>query len=296
MFPALAALVCWLCAVTTLQAQEWSRVAPTNVRQPGILSAGRVRESSGITPSRRYPGKFWTLNDSGNPATLFLVDTTGKVSGFSRLLGTQNDDWEALTGAPCGAELCLYVGEIGDNRQARPTVTIFRVLEPNPATLKAGATRVRDSLLVRYPNGPADAEALVATSSGDLAIITKGRSRPPDALWIPASAWAKPRTVALSLGQLAVPTSLLLLNLVTDAALSPDQNTLAVRTYKEIYLFRRGPSSRQLPDVPLVACPIDGLEPRGEAIAWWNPRELLLTSEITRSRPGPITLLECHAP
>ena len=95
---------------------------------------------------------------------------------------------------------------------------------------------------------------------------------------------------------LELPAAILPGRLVTDAALSPDGNTLAVRTYDDIHLFARGNARTYLPEQPTTTCPIKGLEPLGEAIAWWNDSTLLLTSEATKLRAGPITLLECRVP
>ncbi len=246
--------------------------------------------------SRLHPGLFWTLNDSGNAPTLFLVDTTGVVRGFVSL-PVPNVDWEALTSGPCGdAEWCLYVADIGDNRAVRPAVVIYKVPEPDDSALLRKAARPTAALAVRYANGPRDAESVVATRNGDLAIISKGRQGPVTAYWIPKDAWQAGRLVAKPFWTLPISTNLLLASLVTDAALSPDETWLAVRTYREVHLFRRSNPASMLPDQPTASCDIAGLEPLGEAVTWWDGRTLLLTSEIDGRNPGPITLLECPVP
>jgi len=69
---------------------------------------------------------------------------------------------------------------------------------------------------------------------------------------------------------------------------------LAVRTYRSIYLFDRPSGIGGLPGHPRVTCPIGGLDPQGEGIAWWDDETLVLTSERGMSRlPAPITLLRC---
>ncbi len=269
---------------------------PVHVRQPGAFRSAPVLESSGATKSRSHPGLFWTLNDSGNPATLFLVDTTGVIRGLVRL-PVPNVDWEALTSGPCGdGRWCLYVADIGDNRAVRPTVVIYRVPEPDDGALQRTIARPTAALAVRYANGPRDAEAVVVTRNGDLAIISKGRQGPVTAYWIPKEAWAAGRFEAKSFWTLPISTSLLLASLVTDAALSPDETWLAVRTYREIHLFTRTNPASRLPDQLTATCDIAGLEPQGEGITWWDDHTLLLTSEIEGRNPGPITLLECPVP
>ncbi len=266
---------------------------PKQVRQPGAFGDWPVGESSGVIASRTMPGRFWTLNDSGNAPSLFSFDSTGDRIGFVDLRGSTNVDWEAISAGPCGPSWCLYVADIGDNSTSRPSVTIYRTVEPDRQDLAAHRATVLDSLVVRYPDGPRDAEALVVTDSGDVAIITKGRESVVTAFWIPASAWADGRTVARPVWTVPITPSIIHTRLVTDAALSTDGATLAVRTYREIYLFTRTPESRWLPDRPAGGCEIGGLEPQGEGIAWASPTTFILTSEILVRSPAPITFLEC---
>src|SRR5262245_57051971 len=45
----------------------------------GRLDAREISESSGIVESRRYPGVYWTHNDSGNGAEIFAITREGKL-------------------------------------------------------------------------------------------------------------------------------------------------------------------------------------------------------------------------
>ena len=266
---------------------------PVEVRQTGFFRDSAVRESSGAIASKTMPGRFWTLNDSGNAPSLFSFDSTAESVGFVDLRGGSNLDWEAISAGPCASAWCLYVGDIGDNRAVRPSVTIYRTVEPDHHDLEAHQAQVRDSLVVRYPDGPRDAEALVVTDKGDVAIFSKGWESDVTAYWIPAAAWNGGAVVAMPIWKLPIKPSIALNRLVTDAALSSDGLTLAVRTYREIYLFQRTPQSRWLPDRPAGVCDISGLEPQGEGIAWATPTTLLLTSEILGRLAAPVTLLQC---
>jgi len=225
---------------------------------------------------------------------LFLVDTTAVVRG-SVTLNVPNVDWEALAEGPCGPDRCLYIGDIGDNGSHRPHVTIFRVTEPADAALETHQATIRDSIAVIYSNGPRDAEALTVSPDGDAAIITKGWDGEAAAYAVPREAWEKRAITARSVWRFPLAMGILPGRLVTDAAVSPDGQTLAVRTYRDIHLFTKGSDSTYLPDHYVATCSVKGLEPLGEAIAWWNDSTLLLTSESTRLRPGPVTLLQCPA-
>src|SRR3954467_6080334 len=61
----------------------------------GRLAHPAIREASGIVQSRRFPGIFWTHNDSGNPPALFAVRPDGSEdSEYS--VGAPNVDWEDI--------------------------------------------------------------------------------------------------------------------------------------------------------------------------------------------------------
>jgi len=280
-----------LAAIGTL-AQHWPQLSRSNVRHPGVFRAPPLAESSGAARSAAHPGFFWSINDSENPASLFLADTLARVRGFVRL-AAPNHDWEAVAVGPCPTGTCVYIGDLGDNRAIRRTVTVYRVPEPSMREVDDHPTIVPESLRVRYPSGPDDAESLVVTGAGDLGIVTKGRAGRPRLWRVGASAWANGEGVAEFVADLRIPTSLLLGHLVTDAALSPSGDTMAVRTYRNLYLLGRA-AGRPLPTEPLGVCPIGGLDPQGEGITWWSKGTWLMTSEVTRFAPGSITLLECH--
>jgi len=80
---------------------------------------------------------------------------------------------------------------------------------------------------------------------------------------------------------------------VTDAGISPDGKTVAVRTYREIALFGRDGSGRLHPVPGRPVCNITGLEPQGEGLDWWDEQTLVLTSERGRYRAGTIALVRC---
>lgn len=270
------------------------RAEPATARQPGGFPADSpVRESSGVAMSRAFPGRFWTLNDSGNEPALYLADTTGAITA-SIALPVPNTDWEALSAGPCGTAWCLYVADIGDNGATRKSVTIFRVREPEDEELQEGRATVVDSLVLRYADGPQDAETLIVDSAGNAAIVAKGQSGGVSAFTVPRTAWGGPPVTVEATWSVPIATSILLGRLITDGALSPSGRVLAIRTYRTIHLFALQPGDDWLPTRPAGTCDIRGLEPLGEGLAWFDDETLLLTSETLAGRAGPITLLECR--
>ena len=285
-----------LTAPLAAQSADWTVKNPTSVRQTGSFRDSRITESSGVVPTSTAGGVFWTLNDSGNEPLIFAVDTAGVTRATFRIAGATNLDWEALSLGPCGDRRCLYIGDTGDFQVARrPTVTIYRVVEPTLPS-PAGETPLLDSLVIRYADGPRDVEALVVTPTGDIALINKGWREPVAVYWVPRESWTRGRVTARPIETLPIEGRLLNGSLVTDAALSPNGGQLAVRTYANLYVFQRGEHSRWLPDHPDRRCPIGGLEPQGEGVAWWDEHTLILTSERGATSSAPITLLECPRP
>lgn len=97
-----------------------------------------LREVSGMvrTPS----GDLWMLNDSKNPPELFRFDPVAERLLETRRLPVPNRDWEDLASDAHGN---LYIGDFGNNRNARRDLRIYRY---NPVN------QTLDSILFRYPD------------------------------------------------------------------------------------------------------------------------------------------------
>lgn len=291
-FPLLATLL-----VCPASAQSvWTISAPTKVVPLGTFQDTTLTEASAAAASRAQPGVIWTLNDSGNPPWLYAVDTAGHSLGTFRVTGAHNFDWESLTLSPCPGGSCLIIGDTGDNPETRPSVMLYRVLEPDVKAAAHGvlvATAPAESLSVRYADGSHDVEAIYADAAGDVYFVTKGRSH---GIWlyrIPASAWsAGGATVPVRLDSLPIQPDISIGQWVDDAALSPDGRRVAVRTYSAVFFFAVGKDGRLTPDQG-QECFFGMLEPQGEGITWLDDRRLLLTSEASSTSRGTLFLLEC---
>jgi hypothetical protein len=198
-----------------------------------LVRIAQVPAASGIAVSRTVSGRLWTHNDSG-PPVLFMLDPRGSVTGQIRLSGARVDDWEAIAAGPCAAGVCLYVADIGDNRKQ---ITIYRVAEPadvNPSSF-ASAT---DVLHATYPDGPQDAEALLATPDGSLYVVTKGRTGPiaiyrfPTELRSGASVQLEPVGQPRQSGKAREDER------ITDGNVSPDGEWVVLRTHRALMFHR----------------------------------------------------------
>ena len=127
----------------------------------GVNNNKKLKEASGLAASIRYPGFLWTLNDSGHPADLFLLDSTAATNHVFRLSKIENRDWEdiAIGPGPEAGVNYIYVGEIGDNDQRYPLKYIYRF--PEPSVDQGGVIQDFDTLVVRLSDQVRDTEALM---------------------------------------------------------------------------------------------------------------------------------------
>ncbi|MDO8666141.1 MAG: hypothetical protein Q7J79_05980 [Gemmatimonadales bacterium] len=274
----LVAILTW-CAASAA-AQERPQIV---LLDTAVMVAPRLSESSGVTASLRRRGVYWTINDSGNEPILFATDSAGRDLGYVRVTAAQNVDWEDLALAPCvvTSRACLYVADIGDNAGARPYVVVYRIPEPDPPEGPGDTLRSvgpLDSIVLRYPDRPHNAEALVVAHGRTLMIVTKDRTGPPGVFQtrLPTRNGAALLEFA---GTLPINVNLVRGRLVTGAALSPSGDVLAVRTYVSMHFFRRGAGAFDVPLTPPDGILIPVVESQGEGVAFDGPDLLVLTSE-----------------
>jgi hypothetical protein len=228
---------------------------PLCVPASRIIRLAGVSEASGIALSRRTPGIIWAHNDSGAPV-VFAFDTSGNTRGRVQVTGASVDDWEDLAVGPCAQGSCLFIADIGDNNRGRRQVTIYRVPEPRPDDK---ATAPAEAFHATYPDGPRDAEALFLASGAQLFLISKAAARTTALyrLGLPAAGRVEKLELAAKLP----------LDRVTGAGASPDGDLVAVRTNRELFLYRRqelaGGSNAQPRRFDLTAL----REPQGEGVA-----------------------------
>ncbi len=217
----------------------------TGGTKTGELEHAAIDESSGLAASRRHPGHFWTHNDSGGEAHLFLLDDSGAHVGLLRLAGVEAADWEDVAVAPCSSEgdaSCIYAADIGDNRGRRESVSITRVREPalpddRPAGWVSGeATTVE----FQYPDGPRNAETLlVHPETAASYVVEKTMDRESTIYRVPRRGDnAEGPAQAEPVGGLEVDQTLG--GLITGGDISPDGREFSIRTYVKVFTFCAG--------------------------------------------------------
>jgi hypothetical protein len=245
-----------LVAAAVVSGMPWAASAAGDTFR---ITDDRITESSGLTLSRAHPHTVWTVNDSGDSARVFAVDTrTGRTVGVHRFHAPVWDV-EALA---IDLEGRLLVGDIGDNTGSRELVRVFWFDEPGLGQTSGGWA----SWELVYPDGAHDAEALaVHPQTGRAYVVTKGR---------PGGIYALPerpsRQGVNELERVGPAPSM-----VTDAVFLPDGSGLVVRTYTHALLL----DAETFLQIARDRLP---LQPQGETVAVAPDRDGLLVGSEGR--------------
>jgi hypothetical protein len=279
------------------QATDWRVVAPVRVSQAVILADTRLLESSGVALSRSIPGVLFTINDSGNDPIVYATDTTGRSIGAWLVPQATNRDWETITVGPCPSGSCIYLGDTGDNRELQASVRIYRIPEPAQlgpflSEVSTGSTNL-DSLVLQYPDGPHDVEAMYLDDAGAIYLVSKGRTKGVLVFRIPPTAWSGPGTVTADLLDSLPLPSRNSGDWVTDAARLPGTSRVVVRTYNTLYFFEMNQDGGLRATEPAKACDVTGLETQGEGVDWLDSKRQVLTSERGLFSAGMLRIIQC---
>lgn len=222
-------------------------------------------ESSGLALST--DSSFWTHQDSGGKAALFLFDLQGQhldTWNFSEY--TKNRDWEDLAQDPEGN---IYIGDIGNNRNVRQDLEIHKI---SPEGKWLGTIKVNFENQEAFPpekrDRNFDMEAMV-WHNDSLHIFSKNRGHKRVARYafpdIPG---------AYSLNPLE---EFKLNAMVTAGDISPDGSELALLAYGRIYLFKLSESAGYF-DKP-YRCIRFVKGGQAEALVYLNEQEILISNE-----------------
>ena len=140
-----------------------------------------------------------------------------------------------------------------------------------------------DTLTLTLPYGPRDAEAiLVDPVTNDIYVLTKG----PDCELYRAPYPQSPTAATPMQHLLTLPFSK-----VTSAAISPDGTEILIRTYRELFYYKRraGESVQDALRQPARLLPL-AFEQQGEAIGWRQDGSgYYSTTELLNGKPQLIS-------
>ncbi len=257
-------------------------------QQIATIKDRSITESSGLVASRSKPGAYWTHNDSGDGPFIYAFDSRGDSLGAFRVTGAEARDWEDISigPGPQPNRSYLYIGDIGDNDQARSEIVVYRVAEPILNNTKStrsrpGVTEPAESIRLRYPDGKHDAEALlVHPLSGHLYIVTKVPIANPVVYEAAAPLTPGKLMTMRRIGEIRVPS--LFGGVITGGGISPDGRRVALCDYFQGYELVLPANASNFDDIwkqRMTGFDL-GKRKQGEAIAYrLDGKALLATSE-----------------
>lgn len=249
-----------------------------------------VTESSGLVASRTLPGAYWTHNDSGDGPFIYAFNTRGDALGIFRVTGANARDWEDISVGP-GPQpdrTYLYIGDTGDNSEARADIVVYRVAEPDLKSVTKSSSKARpnstepaEAIRLKYPDGKHDAEALfVHPTTGNLYIMTKVAFANP-VVYEAAAPLTAGKTITMKrIGEVHIPS--IFGGAITGGSVSPDGRRVALCDYFQGYELVLPASSKNFDDIwkeKMTGFDL-GKRKQGEAIAYrLDGNALLATSE-----------------
>src|SRR5688500_17161244 len=97
----------------------------------GKIETNEIKESSGLAASLCQSDVLWTHNDAGDDAFICALSTTGRHLGTWKVQNAENIDWEDIAVFKDTSGKCfLIIGDVGNNKEDRAELTIYRVPEP----------------------------------------------------------------------------------------------------------------------------------------------------------------------
>ena len=233
-------LLILLLAVASITAEEPGNFGTPPWQPLSQYTHNAIRESSGIVASRQFEGVYWTLNDSGNPSTLYATKRNGTLIKEIEIRGTRNIDWEALAIDDKGH---LWIGDIGNNSRMRIDLNVAVVQEPDP--YRETEANVIAKYPYKYPERNVDAEGLFV-ADGIPYIVTKEQSSAVLFRFLTMKAGSK--QILERVGEFEEA------RLVTGAGISPDGKKLAVCTYNALWVYHNddGDISQMIQSTPWV--------------------------------------------
>ncbi|GGU10635.1 hypothetical protein [Nocardioides albus] len=215
-----------------------------------------ISEASALTPLGK--SLYATTNDSGDSGRVFTVDSSGDTVGVTHW-AADPVDVEGL--APAGRNH-VWVGDIGDNNSVWDSIRIAKV------RVGRGERTVSPTVYeLVYPDGPHNAESLLAHPDGRVFVATKD--------WGGGSLYAVPKRLDPT-GPNRLKEVAPVIPMATDGAFFPDGKHLVVRGYYSATIY-------DWPSMDRVGSFRTPDQEQGEAIGVTPKGELVVTSEGIRA-------------
>lgn len=229
----------------------------------GELTDPQLKEVSGITPAY-LEGNFWVHNDSGDGATIYLIDHQAKLLKKFSLEGVSVVDCEDIDRVKIGDTYFLVLADIGNNAGKRTWTCLY--VFPEPQADDAGLIPKKSirAIFLKFPGQQRlDAESIMIDPIDKmLYVISKREFR---STVYSAAVFTNSKQQYFTLNSVAE----LPFTFATAAAIDPTGTQLLVKNITHIFYWQRNRSEswKQVFQQKPAILPYQ-VEPQGEAIAF----------------------------
>ena len=203
----------------------------------GQITASSLKEISGLAASRLNPEILWVINDGGDGAVLYALDTKGQQLGRVRILKAVNRDWEDLASFVLDGSEYLLIADVGDNSGRRKFCTLYVIKEPvidrSTSAFRKTAT-IAWQIRFQYEDGPRDCESVAVDVVNRRILLISKRDIPVSLYELPLEP-DQPGTEHIARRL----TPIYNLTLPTGFDLSPDQSSAVILNYRRSYYYER---------------------------------------------------------
>ncbi len=229
-------------------------------RLPGIAA---------MASSTRHPGVLWVHSTERYTPKIYALDTA--TCAIRATLTLKDASGREITGMAMSRDNkgrpVIVVGDVGDSLDARPYVRIHEVLEPRALVDRTVAVR---TWRVKYPDGPRNAQTILATPKGSRLWIVTAQTLGGKVFAVPPlTDIADGETDGIPLKAKPVGE---VSGLITDGAVSPGGTRTVLRTATDARLFGSPPPKGSGTPQPM---PKVGA---GQAVAWSTDGKFLWSS------------------
>ena len=174
----------FLAVLTTLAAgYGYYTIRKRSKEISGFINSPEIKEASGIAASGIFDDIFYVHNDSGDTSRFFALFPKGNlVATFYYQMdkntpSLQLDCEDISVGkGPKPGKSYVYLGDIGDNYNGRPYITIYRFEEKLSWMEKPVNHVIPAQLHLHYPDGAKDSEAMMVDPLQNLLYIVNKRT------------------------------------------------------------------------------------------------------------------------
>lgn len=248
----------------------------------------KLKEVSGITyfPENNL---LWTLEDSGNPNSIYGLDSNGEIVKDITIENTENIDWEDISKDKEGN---LYIGDFGNNDNERKDLCIYKI---DKNRLNNESTIPAYKISFAYPeqqNFPPKKTEMFYDVEGffefknNFYLFTKNRSKGFDGT---SYLYKVPNVAGFHQAQLMGEFKTCdNYNhcAITSATISPDESKVVVLTHDKIWLFENFSGDNFLKG-SRTELDLNHFSQK-EAICFKDNETLIIADEKTKKKGGKI--------